>query len=85
MIILNQTILDVSNHAIKRWNERFYKREANMIDAFLKAKKLKRKQSARLKKDTTGKVLYKNDYCMFICKKVENTLVMLTVVPWNTN
>lgn len=70
MARLNSTILHITNHAIQRWNERFYGRAANLIDSFLEAKKLKRKQVIRLKTgDTNGKVIFGTEYCIFVCTK----------------
>ncbi len=85
MARLNSTILHITNHAIQRWNERFYFRAANLIDSFYSAKKLKRKQVVRLKTgDTNGKVIFATGYCIFVCMKCgrqKNTLVIITVIP----
>lgn len=74
--------LDITNHAIKRWYERFYGSAPNIVEAFLAARKLKRKElNSLITGNRHDRVFYATQYCLFVCKVDSGTIRILSVVP----
>lgn len=42
-------VIELSNHAIQRWFERFYGWDANILQAFLGAKKLNKNEEKKIR------------------------------------